>query len=386
MEFDFSADEKKILEEVRKFIQKEITPEVIDETKKMGGVFGAPHARAFIRKFAANGWLTPNWPEEYGGLGTSEMVTYMIRDEMTYAGLPLYFVGAHMAGPVIMKKASDTIKKEFLPRISSGEIEFSLGYTEPQAGSDVASLEIYAEDKGDHYLLNGQKMFNTHAHVADYHWLGARTTRDARHKGISLMIVDLKSKGITIRNMKSMAEFVTNEVFYDNVEVPKQNLVGEENKGFYYIMEALDFERMFPPRTHQHLLNGLVNYIKKLGPDKLSPSRKEYIRKELAKAAIEMKAAGLLYYQLPYMLDKGKVPSFQSSMEKMFATEMCQHLTNTGLNVLGMPGLLRQKSDCAPLGGDTEFFYRWAVVETIYAGTSEILRNIIAQRGLGLPR
>ena len=144
--------------------------------------------------------------------------------------LPAVFVGANMAGPTILRFGSEDMKDRFLPSIARGEVEYALGYTEPEAGSDITSLEISAEDKGDHFLLNGQKMFNTHCHVADYHWLAAKTDKTvAKHRGISLMIVDLKSPGITIRPMTTMVGWQTNEVFYDNVIAPKTNLVGEQN-------------------------------------------------------------------------------------------------------------------------------------------------------------
>ncbi|MCK4722459.1 MAG: acyl-CoA dehydrogenase family protein, partial [Dehalococcoidia bacterium] len=257
MDFGFTPEEEKLRQEVRAFLQKEVTLEVIAETVEYGGGAGPVFGRKVIQKMGARGWLCPTWPTEYGGLNSSEMVGFIIRDEMTYAGAPMALVGATMAGPTILRFASDELKKEFLPRIARGEIEMALGYTEPQAGSDLAALEIRAEDKaeveaddkGDYFLLNGQKMFNTHAHFADYHWLGARTETDPavrKHRGISLMVVDLKSPGISIRNMTTIAGWKTNEVFYDNVKVPRKNLVGEKNRGFYYILTALDFERMFP--------------------------------------------------------------------------------------------------------------------------------------------
>ncbi|MFH1090091.1 MAG: acyl-CoA dehydrogenase family protein, partial [Pseudomonadota bacterium] len=328
-----------------------------------------------------------HWPLEYHGLGLSEMVTYMIRDELAYSGLPLYFVGAYMAGPIIMRQGSQEMKNDFLPRIARWEIEFALGYTEPQAGSDLAALNIRAEDKGDYFLVNGQKTFNTHSHVADYHWLAARTDFEAaRHRGVSLMIVDLKSPGVTIRPLITMAGWRTNEVYYDEVKVPKKNLVGEKNRGFYYVMEALDFERMFPPRAYQKLFEEIIDYAKETIVDGRPLSKDPLIRQKLAQIAIEMEASKLLYYQLPYMLDQHKIPNYQSSMEKMFATELSQKIAGTGMEILGLYSQLKAGDKRAPLAGRVEHYYRESVVETIYAGTSEIQRNIIADRGLNLPR
>jgi len=248
-------------------------------------------------------------------------------------------------------------------------------------------LTLRAEDKGDYYLLNGQKTFNTHAHVADYHWLAVRTDPSvAKHKGISMMIVDLKSPGITIRPMITMAGYRTNEVYYDEVKVPKKNLVGEANKGFYYLMAALDFERMFAPSAYRKLFEDVVEYAKATIVDGKPLSKDPLVRQKLAQMAIELEAARLLYYQLPHMLDKGKIPNYQSSMEKAFATEVAQRITKTCMEVLGLHGLLKQDSKWAPLAGRVEHYHRWSVVETIYGGTSEIQRNIIALRGLNLPR
>ena len=387
MDFGFREEEIRIIEEVRAFIKNEVTPELVEESLDLGLIFGGQEGRKFIKKFAAKGWLTPNWPKEYGGLGTSEMVTYMIRDELAYAMVPTIFIGAHMAGPTILRVGSEEMKKEYLPSISRGEIEFALGYTEPDAGSDLAALAMHADDMGDHFLINGQKTFNTHCHVADYHWLAARTDLSApKHKGVSLFIVDLKSPGITINPMTTMAGWRTNEVFYDNVRVYKRNLVGEENRGFYYVMAALDFERMAPPGTYRRLNEEIIKYAKEKIVAGKPLSKNPLIRQKLAETSIELEVCKLLYYQLPYMLDKGVVPNYQSSMEKMFVTEAWQRVARTGMEVLGLYGQLKRESKRSALGGKVGFFYRSSVVETLYGGTSEIMRNIIATRGLNLPR
>ena len=387
MDFAFKEEEEKIVQEVRNFLQDEVTPELVDETLDLGLIYGGREGRKFVKKFAAKGWLTPNWPREYGGLATSEMVTYMIRDELAYAMVPTIFIGAHMAGPTILRIGTEEMKEQYLPSLSRGETEFALGYTEPDAGSDLASLNMQVEDVGDHFLINGQKTFNTHCHVADYHWLAARTDLNApRHKGISLFVVDLKSPGITINPMITMAGWRTNEVFYENVKVPKRNLVGEKNQGFYYVMTALDFERMAPPGTYRRLNEEVIEYAKEKVVDGRPLSKNPLIRQKLAETSIELEVCKLLYYQLPYMLDKGVVPNYQSSMEKMFVTEVWQRVASTGMEVLGLYGQLRRDSKRAALGGKVGFFYRSSVVETLYGGTSEIMRNIIATRGLNLPR
>jgi alkylation response protein AidB-like acyl-CoA dehydrogenase len=387
MDFSFSSEEQKLLGEVRAFLKSEPTPELLSETQELGYIYGGKEGRKFIRKFAANGWLTPNWPEAYGGLGTSSIVTFAIREEMALAGVPLIFVAAHMAGPTIMHFGSEEMKKEWLLPIARGEVEFCLGYTEPQAGSDLSAISIRAVDNGDHFVINGQKTFNTHAHVADYHWLGTLTAPEAkRYHGMSIMIVDLKSPGITIRPLITMAGWQTNEVYYDDVVVPKKNLVGELNMGFYYLMHALDFERMFPLAAYARIFDQIVEYAKKTEVNGRPLSRNPLVRQKLAQITIELEANKHLYYRLAHMLDSGQVPNYQASMQKLFATETAQYIANTGMEVLGLFGQLKKGSKWSVLAGQIEHSYRTSVVETIYAGTSEIQRNIMALRGLELPR
>ena len=387
MNFEFTAEELEMKKEVVDFIKKESTPEIVKESESHGDIYGAPEGRKIIQKMAARGWLTPTWPKKYGGMEASETIGYMIREEMGYYGLPFGFIAAHMAGPTILRFASDEMKEKWLPRISSGELEFALGYTEPQAGSDLSALMMEAKDMGDHFLVNGTKLFNTSCHIADYHWLAARTDFDApRHKGVSMMIVDLKSPGITINPMITMADWQTNEVSYVNVKVPKENLVGDKNKGFYYLMAALDFERMFPLGRYRKLFDDIVDYAKETISGGKPLAKDPVIRQEIAQVAIEMEATTLLYYQLAHILDKGDIPNYQSSMEKTFATETAQRITNLGMDILGSYSQLKDNSKHAKLQGRVEHSYRTSVVETIYAGTSEIQRNIIATKGLGLPR
>jgi 3-oxocholest-4-en-26-oyl-CoA dehydrogenase alpha subunit len=387
VEFGFTQDEENILKEVKKFIESESTPELIAETLAIGGCYGGELGRKFIKKFAANGWLTSNWPIEYGGLGASAVANFAIREEMAYARVPLAFVAAHMAGPTIMHFGSEEMKQKWLLPIARGEVEFALGYTETQAGSDLSLIQIRAEDKGDHFIVNGQKMFNTHAHVADFHWLAACTDPQAkRYRGVSLLIVDLKSPGITVRPMITMAGWRTNEVFYDDVVVPKENMVGEINQGFYYTMAALDYERMFPLGSYYRLFDDIVKYVRETKLNGHPLSQNPIIRNRLAELKIEIEASKLLYYRLAHMLDKGEIPNYQTSMQKTFATELGQRITKTGMDILGLYGQLRKGDRWAKLAGEVEFYYRWSVVDTIYAGTSEIQRNIIAIRGLNLPR
>jgi alkylation response protein AidB-like acyl-CoA dehydrogenase len=387
MDFNFSAEEQKLADNIRQFIKAEATPELIAESHELEYVYGGLLARQFFSKFAAHGWLTPSWPKRYGGLELPEMAVYIVKNELAYAGLPFLFSGAFLCGPSIMRHCNEAAKKKFLIPIAKGEIEFALGYSEPGAGSDLFSLEMVAEDRGDHFIVNGQKTFNTHAHVADYHWLAVRTDPMApKHKGISLLMVDLKSEGIAIRPMISMAGTRTNEVYYDNVVVPKENLVGEKNQGAKYIMVALDLERMFAYGHYQHFFEKLVAYTRDTRANGQPLLKNPLVRQKIARLEIQLDVIRLLYFRLAHILDKGEAPTYQSSMEKNVLADFSQELANSTMEIVGMPGQVKGKDRRAILGGRAEWLYRFTVVENIWGGSAEIQKSIIAQRGLGLPR
>lgn len=383
MSINLSSEEEKILQDVKRFIEKETSLELLQETHQIGSCYGGKLGREFIQKFAEEGWLTPNWKHEEGGLGLSTKLTFAIKEELAYARVPSIFVAAHMAGPIIKKFANDEQIKKWIPLISSGKVEFALGYTEPQAGSDLAQIKIHAEEHKDYYVINGQKTFNTHAHVADYHWLAARTElSEVSHRGISMFIVDLKSPGITIRPMKTVAGWTTNEVFYDDLVVPKENLIGEKNKGFYYMMSALDFERMFPLGSYERLFNEVLEYTKTNEFEGKRIFDQTHICKDLAKLKVEIEVNRLLYFQLAEQLDQGKIPNDLASIQKLFATELAQKIARKSMDILGVFSLLKTDDSMSRLKGEVENLRHWSIVETIYAGTSEIQRNIIARANL----
>ena len=244
MDFRFSKEEEEFRKELGEFLDKELTEEIARQNWEDKGL--GPEGREFARKLGAKGWLGLGWPKEYGGQGGSPMYEFILVTELARRGAHIpNDIARLMGGPTILRHGSEELKKEFLPRIARGEIEFALGYTEPQAGSDLAALEMRAVEDGDDYIMNGQKMFNTECHYADYHWLAARTDPDApRHRGISLFVVDMNSPGITIRPLWTMSGERTNEVFYDNVRVPKRRMVGEKNRGFFASEDSKVTERI----------------------------------------------------------------------------------------------------------------------------------------------
>lgn len=382
MDFQFTPEEEKFQEEVRNFfLAEEKLVTAAREEWDAGQGYG-PYCREILRKIGAKGWLCPTWSKEYGGLGMSYMCRYIIMEQMQFFVNMWATVGAGMAGPIILHHGSEKQKQQYLPAIAKGEIEFALGYTEPQAGSDVSSLSIRAEDKGDHFLISGTKLFNTRTHYADYHWLGARTEQTTpKYKGISLIIVDLKSPGILISKILTVGGRRTNEVSYDNVIVPKENLVGEKNKGIYYIMEALDYERITAISGLERDFLKLTDYAKKQGAD-LHP----LLCQDLADVATDVEASKLLALRVAWMLDHGKVPNYEAAMLKMVVSEIEQNMVNLAQRIMGPYGQLKAGSTWTPCEGMFEWMYRDTLENLITRGTSEIMRNIIAQRGLGLPR
>jgi len=380
MEFGFTEEQEQLRHEVRDFLSREVTDDVKKEIDS--GLGYGPATWEFLRKAGARGYLTPSWPKEHGGLGKSHVEYLIICEELAFHGAPERGVASGMAGRIVLQQGSDELKQEFLPRISGGEIEFALGYTEPQAGSDLAGLEIRAQPSGDYYVLNGQKVFNTAAHYAQYHWLMARTADvKPKHKGVSLFIVDLRSPGITISPLWIMDGRRTNEVFYDDVKVHKKYLVGQENKAFYYIAEALAVERMFPVGELRRRFDELVAWVRGT-----AAAEDPIVRDWLAKLEIELRAARLLNYRNAAMIDQGIVPSYEGSEQKIFVSELWQKIYSTFTWIAGLYSQLQPGSKWAPLNGTIERFYRYSIMRTVVAGSSEIQRNIIAQRGLGLPR
>ncbi len=384
MDFRFSNEEEGFRQEVREFLRKEVTPQVREEADS--GIGWGPHIWELVHKLGARGLLTPTWPKEFGGLGLPSVYRFIVHEELDYAeALPheALTVGAGVAGPTIMLYGSAEQKKAYLPRIARGEIEFALGYTEPQAGSDLASLQLRAEERGDHFIFNGQKVFNTRCHFAQYHWIAARTdVSEPKHRGISLFIVDLSSPGITLRPLWGIDGTRTNEVFYDNVMVPKDNLVGEKNRGFYYTVTALEFERVLSVGRLTKTFEELVHYVNK------TPSlRKDgLVRQQVAQIATEIEVAKLFVYRLAWLQTNRTVANYEAAASKLFSSELSQRMAATGMEIMGLLGLLQKDSGKAPMEGKFEYLVRETLLNTIAGGTSEVMRNIIATRGLDLPR
>jgi alkylation response protein AidB-like acyl-CoA dehydrogenase len=348
----------------------------------------------WFRKLAARGWLAPAWPKEYGGAGMSVVEQFVFNEEMAIhrAPRPLHLIiGLGMAGPTIIVHGTEEQKTKWLPGMLAGTDIWCQGYSEPEAGSDLASLRTRAVKDGDDYLLNGQKIWSTIAHFARWMICLARTDPDApKHKGITYFVVDMKSPGVEVRGLTNMADsHEFNEVFFDNVRVPRENVLGEENRGWYVAMTTLDFERSSVGSAIglRQEVEEMIEYAREhadepAGALKLNPM----LRLEMADRLIEAEVGRMLSYRIASMQGRGLIPNYEASLLKVYSAELHQRIARTQLRVLGMYGQLKSASALAPLDGRWCSQYLRSVGYTIEAGTSEIQRNIIAQRGLGLPR
>ena len=387
MEFAFTPDEEAFRQEVRAFLQEELTGHDIER----GGSPDRWQAyRGFIKKLADRGWLTLAWPKDAGGQGASHMMQLVYNEEMALHDAPATDLGSDRVGPTIMLYGTDEQKQRFLPPIVRGEAVWCQGFSEPSSGSDLASLEMRATQDGDDFLINGSKIWTSLAHFAEWIILLARTDPDApKHKGISYFLVDMKTPGIEVRPLVDMlGRHQFNQVFFDNVRVPRDSLLGELNRGWYVATATLDFERsgiqrvIGSMRTYEQLV-AYAHETKRNGRPLLADP---LIRHQLADLRVEFEVGRLLSYRVAWMQSQQLVPNYEASVSKMYGSELAQRLANTGVRIIGLGGQLAPGSRWAPLEGRFETLYLNSAALTIAAGTSEVQRNIIALRGLGMPR
>ncbi len=404
MDFTDSPEEATFRTEVRKFIIDECEPGI--RRRGFGAMFGGggwddirmgtdeyrKRNGAWAKKLSDKGWIAPAWPKEYGGAGMTVMQQFIFNQEMAVAGAPRggnYGIGTGWAGPTIILYGSEDQKQRYLPGIVKGDDVWCQGFSEPGAGSDLASLQTRAVKDGDDYVVNGQKIWTSGAHVAKYMILLARTDADApKHKGISYFILDMRTPGIEIRPLVNMANnHDFNEVFFDNVRIPKANLIGEENRGWYVGTTTLDFERSGIAASVSHGLQvrDLADFVRENAGEGFIAKNPE-IRNEIADRAIEAEVEGMLCTQVISMQNRGLVPNKESSIAKLFSSELDVRIAGTAMKALGLYSQLKRGSEHAAANGRVESAYLYATTSTVGGGTSEIQRNIIASRGLGLPR
>ena len=393
MDLRFGEKEEALRLEVRGFLQEHLGQDDGGNT----GVAATPgfdddfaRAHDFNSKLADRGWIAPAWPTQYGGLGASIYEQMVFSEEFGYYGAPdtgTRGFGVGMIGPTLIIHGSEEQKARYLPGITSGEAVWCQGYSEPGAGSDLASLQTRAVRDGDDYVINGSKIWTSGGHHANQMFTLVRTDPDApKHKGISFLIIDdLKNTaGVTIRPLINMADHHHfNEVFFEDVRVPAGNRVGEEHRGWYVGMTLLDYERSGIGTTaaQRRTLELLAADLR----DRDAATR-ERRRTQLADLVVANNVAKYLGYRIGHLQASGRVPNYEASVVKIFQSELGQRIFNWGVNYLGLGGQLRPGDPRAPHGGAFPEEHLLAVPTSIYSGTNEIQRNIIAQRGLGLPR
>ena len=340
---------------------------------------------------ADRGWFVMSWPTEYGGADSSPMMNTIFAEEMAYRRAPGHDrFGTRMLGPTLMRFGSDSQRTEHLGAIARGEVQWCQGYSEPNSGSDLASLQTRAVLDGDNFIVNGAKIWTSLAHRADMMFMLVRTDPDAApHKGISLLLVDMKTPGIQVLPIINMAGVHSfNQVVFDDVRVPQANLVGDLNDGWRVGMTVLNFERSGIDYAvwARAALEELVDYVK--NDDSLVSTVKTdpEVRGKLASWNTEIEAARLLCYDVAWRQGQGEVPSAEASISKVAGTEIYAKVLDYGTELLGMYGVLEPGSEQAELQGNFLKMRLFATSGPILAGTNEIQKNIIAQRGLNLPR
>jgi hypothetical protein len=404
MDFEFSPEQQTFIEQVEAFLDENNDPDVFDVTREnMAQIVDTPKRRAFMAKLGEMGWLGMTWPKEYGGSEGEGVYEYLLNERLAGRGGPQIGKGVGIIGKTLIAHGNDFLKDTFLPKILRNEVEFAVGYSEPNAGSDAASMRIKGErgerDGQTGWILNGQKTWTTSAHFAEWYWLGVRTDPENKHRGITLMLVPIDQPGITINKIDTMGgvpmgDERTNEVFVDDVFVPDDYVVGEVNKGFQYISQALDLERftMFTYAPIKERLDVVTNHVRNETVDGEPIKDDPIVRQRIAQLATEAEVARVMGLRVVSESVKADEvpgtppPTVESSQYKLFATEFSKRLADASMD-LGAPGTqLRVKTEVAPMEGRAESTYRYTVIDTIGGGSSEIQKNVIARRGLGLPK
>ena len=389
MDFEFSAEQEAWRSEIRGWIRDEFGADWngLDVGNDEEGSDEAWRFAQDVRsKLAAKQWTAPAWPAEHGGLGLSFAEQAIFNEELAYHRVPgpdLISVG--YVGPTLLVYGTDDQKSKFLDDIVNARAAWCQGYSEPGSGSDLASLQTRAVRDGDDYVINGQKIWTSNAHRADWMFALVRTDPDApKHRGITYLLVDMNTPGITVRPLINMlGGHGFNEVFFEDVRVPVENRVGEENRGWYVGMATMDFERSALSGSAQTRRN-FEDFIEYLGDSGAAPARETKLG--TAEIAINLEVSRMLSLRVLSMQQGGLAPNHEASCAKLFSSELSQRFARFGINALGSYGAVRKGDPYAQMKGWFTESYMQSVPATIAGGSSEIQRGIIATRGLQMPR
>lgn len=387
MFIDLTDAQRALQAELREYFAGLLTPE---DRASSGSESMGPAYRKTVRRMGADGWLGVGWPKEYGGRGLGPVEQLIFLDEASRAEVPIPMVTLNTVGPTIAERGTDEQKRRFLPGILAGEIHFAIGYSEPNAGTDLASLQTRAALDGDEYVVNGQKVFTTGGHDADYIWLACRTDPDApKHRGISILIVDTSSPGFSWTPIWTLGGGHTNATYYEDVRVPASMVVGEPNRGWELITTQLNFERVAlgPAAGIFRDLEAVTRWARETrAADGSRMIDKEWVRLNLARVRARVEAAELFNWRVASLQERGKLNPADASAMKVYGTELRIETLRLMMEVLGPEGALQKGAPGAALAGSLEQAYRAAVVGTFGGGVNEIQREIIGAAGLRMPR
>jgi alkylation response protein AidB-like acyl-CoA dehydrogenase len=389
MFLEYTPEQQALRKELREYFAQLLTPAVRAELGEPGE--GSPLFRDVVRQIGTDGWLGIGWPREYGGQGRPATDQFIFFDEVQRAGAPFPFVTLNTVGPTIMRFGSEEQKSFFLPGILAGEINFAIGYTEPEAGTDLASLRTRAVLDGDEWVINGNKVFTSGANQADYVWLACRTDPEVpKHKGISIIVVPTASAGFKCTPIVTVGGNTTTATYYDDVRVPKSNVIGDVNAGWQLITTQLNHERVglaaMGGLAHR-LWDEVAAWCR--STDSGQGGRMldvPWVQMDLARAHARLEAMKLLNWRMAAALDAGALAPADSSAVKVYGTETLVDVYRTLLGVLGASGYLPAGSPGAVLRGDVERAGRAAQINTFGGGVNEVQREIIASAGLGMVR
>ena len=390
MHLDFTPEQDALRREIRGYYRDLFTPELRAALDAEWHECGGPVYRHVVGRMGADGWLGIGWPKEYGGQGRTPLEQFIFWDETYRARAPLHVIAVNTVGPTIMEFGTEAQKATLLPGILKGQLFFGIGYTEPNAGTDLASLQTRAVRDGDHYVIDGQKVFTTHAQDADYIWLAARTDPDApKHKGISIILVPTKSPGFSVTPIYTLGGERTNVTYYEGVRVPVENRVGPEHQGWRLITSQLNHERitLAAPGLADRLLDEVWAWAAKAPASGGGRMLDEaWVQLLLARVYARLEALKVLNWRSAWSITAGTPNMAEASAVKVMGTEFFVECYRALLEVVGAAGLVPAGEPGALFGGLLEQAYRGATTLTFGGGVNEVQRDIIAMAGLGLPR
>ena len=388
MELAYTPEQEALRRDLRAYYDTLLTPEVVEALARENGV--GPTNRRIVKQMGADGWLGLGWPKEWGGRGLSALEQFIFFDESMTSGAPVPMLTINTVGPTIMQFGTDEQKQHFLPRIIKGEIHFCIGYTEPGAGTDLASLTTRAERDGDEFVINGQKIFTSLASGADYIWLAARTNPEVKkHKGISIFAIPMDTPGIEVQPMRLLSEHDINQTYFTDVRVPETAVVGGVDNGWGLITNQLNHERvtLCSPGMIERSLRDVRAWAQQT---RLSDGRRvidqEWVQVSLARVHAKLEFLRLINWKVCWTATQGGLDVADASTTKTFGTEFYLEAFRLLFEIVGEAGYLRKDSPDSVVGARLEMLYRSLLILTFGGGTNEVQRDLIAMFGLGLPR